>query len=132
MAIEKNYSRQGVIAAEVVIALADFADAAEQPAIQLPAGAVIVSGSAFVTTAFNAGTTATLIVGDAADADRYTGAALDVSAVGAKGLVPNGYAMPAEGDLLVTYASTGTAATAGELRLVIQYIVLGRTEFTQG
>lgn len=132
MAIEKNYSRQGVIAAEVVIALDDFTGAAEQAAIQLPAGAVIVGGSAFVTTAFDAGTTATLTVGDADDKDRYTSAALDVSAEGAEALGPTGYAMPVEGDLLVTYASTGSAATEGELRLVIQYIVLGRTEFTQG
>ena len=131
MAITKNYNRQSVSAAEVVINLADL-DGTAQAAVELPAGAIVVGGAAYVSTAFDAQTTATLKVGDAVDDDRYTGTALDLKTVGGKALVPTGYVMPAQGDVLVTYASTGTAATEGTLRLVVQYIDIQKSEFTQG
>lgn len=130
--IEKNYNRQGLAAAHIAIALDAFSDGAVQAAIELPAGAVVVGGSAMVTTAFNAATTATLKVGDDVDDDRYSGTPLDVSTLGNKALVPTGYVMPEKGDLTVTYASTGTAATEGELLLVVEYIEANKSEWTQG
>lgn len=130
--IQKNYNRQGLAVAQIAIALAAFSDGAVQAAIELPAGAIVVGGSAMVTTAFDAETTATLKVGDAVDDDRYSGTPLDVSAVGNKPLVPTGYVMPEKGDVIVTYASTGAAATEGELLLVLEYIEANKSEWTQG
>lgn len=130
--IEKNYNRQGLAVAHIAISLAAFSDGAVQAAIELPAGAVVVGGSALVTTAFNATTTATLKVGDADDDDRYSGTPLNVATLGSKALAPTGYVMPVKGDLTVTYASTGTDATEGELLLVVEYIEANKSEWTQG
>lgn len=130
--IQKNYNRQGLAVAHIAIALSAFGDGAVQAAIELPAGAIVVGGSAMVTTAFDAATTATLKVGDAVDDDRYSGTPLDVSTLGNKALVPTGYVMPEKGDLTVTYESTGAAATEGELLLVVEYIEANKSEWTQG
>lgn len=133
MSIKKDYNRQALAVAMVTISLADIVDGgAVQAAVELPAGAIVTGGQAFVATAFDAETTATLKVGDAGDDDRYTPTPLNIATVGAKPLVPNGYVMPAQGDLLVTYASTGAAATEGELRLVVEYIDIQKSEWTQG
>jgi|GEM_PF-1320244 len=132
MAITKNYNRQALAVAMVSISLAAFADGAVQPAIELPGGAIVVGGSAYVTTPFDAETTATLKVGDSVDDDRYTATALNIKTAGGKPLVPTGYEMPAIGDLIVTYASTGAAATEGELILVVEYIDVGKSDWTQG
>lgn len=132
MAITKNYNRQAVATAVQEVALADFADVAAQAAVELPAGAIVVRGTVIVTESFNAVTTATIKVGDAADDDRYTAAALDVKAVGTKTLTANGFSMAKKGDLLLTYASTGGAATTGKLLLVVEYVVAGKSDWTQG
>ena len=116
MAITKNYNRQCLAMAVLSISLADFVDGgAVQPAIELPDGAIVTGGSVMVTEVFNAATTATLDLGDSVDEDRYTPTPLDLKTLGAKALLPTGYVMPLTADLLATYASTGTAATTGQL-----------------
>lgn len=132
MSITKNYNRQGLAVAIVEILLASFADGAAQPAIELPAGAVVVRGSVYVDEVFNAATTATLKVGDAQDDDRYTATPLDLRTAGAKEVAGTGYQMPYKGDVIVTYASSGAVATTGKARLVVEYIEAGKSEWTQG
>lgn len=132
MSITKNASRQSPLVAYVDINFGDFSNGAVQAAIELPGGAVITGGFIQPITSFNAATTATLKVGDAADDDRYTVAPADVKAMDLVPLDLTGYAMPVQGDLTVTYASTGAAATAGKCRLLVEYIVQKRTESTQG
>jgi len=133
MAITKNYNRQCLAMAVVMISLADIVDGgAVQPAVELPDGAIVTGGSVLVTEVFNAATTATLDLGDAADEDRYTATPLDLKTLGAKALIPSGYVMPNKGDILATYASTGAAATTGALTLVVEYIDIQKSEWTQG
>lgn len=130
MSIKLNDSRQAPLWAFVDFALADVATA--QDAFELPPGAIVVDGFVSVSQAFNAGTTATLKVGDGADDDRYTATAIDMSAVGTTRLTPTGYEVPATGKVKLTFAQTGTAATTGKARAAIAYIRAKRTQSTQG
>lgn len=131
MTISKNDGRQAPIVAWVDFNLADVADGTAQAAIELPGGAILLSGELIVSEAFNAGTTAVLDVGDALSANRYAND-LDLKTLGRKPLVPTGYVMPHQGDLTVTYVPAGTAATTGKARLIVEYIDEGRVCFTQG
>lgn len=132
MSINLNDSRQAPLWAYVDINLADFADGAVQAAMQLPGDAIVVGGFIQPITTFNAATTATLKVGDADNDDRYTATPADVKALAVVPLDLTGYQMPAQGNLTVTYASTGAVATTGECRLFVAYIRAGRTQSTQG
>lgn len=86
----------------------------------LAAGDVVIKCWAQVVTAFNAGTTNVLTVGDGTTANKYLAAA-DVTE-GTPGVYPTGGAGPfaaetASGTLRATYAQTGTAATTGSARV---------------
>ena len=86
----------------------------------LAAGDVVIKCWAQVVTAFNAGTTNVLTVGDGTTANKYLAAA-DVTE-GTPGVYPTGGAGPfvaetAAGTLRATYAQTGTAATTGSARV---------------
>lgn len=132
MSISRNYNRQCVAFALQSIALASFADGAVQQAVQLPAGAIVTRAFLVVDEAFNAATTATAKVGDAADDDRYSATPVDLKTIGKKDLDITGYEMPAQGFLTVTYGFTGAAATTGKARLFVEYIDTGKAEWTQG
>ena len=132
MSITKNDQRQAPLVAWVDINLADFSAGAVQAAIELPGGAIVTGGFVQPITTFNAATTATLKVGDSVDDDRYTATPADVKALAVVELDVTGYAMPAQGNLIVTYASTGAVATTGKCRLFVEYIVGKRTQRTQG
>lgn len=132
MSIKKNDARQAPLWAYVDIDLADFADGAVQAAIELPGDAIVIGGFVQPITSFNAATTATLKVGDAVEDDRYSATPVDVKALTAVPLDVTGYQMPAQGDLIVTYASTGAAATTGKVRLAVSYTRAGRSQSTQG
>ena len=130
MSIKLNDSRQAPLWAYVDVELADVETA--QDAFELPAGAIVVDGFVAVSESFNAGTTATLKIGDSVDNDRYTATAANVKALALVPLTITGYQMPATGKLKVTYESTGAAATTGKCRLAVSYIRAGRTQSTQG
>lgn len=122
--------RQSLAVAAVQFSLADF-NGGLLDVVELPGNAIVTGGFITVTTAFNAATAATLKLGDGIDDDRY-GAGLDVSTAGKVDLVPTGYVNARLGDLTLTYAETGAAATEGEAVLVLEYIELGKSEWTQG
>ena len=130
MAFFKNDGRQSPAVAVVMFSLADFTEGTLDVA-ELPGNAIVTGGFISVTTAFDAGTTATVKLGDADDDDRY-GAGLDMSSVGKVDLVPTGHVNSRVGDLTLTYAETGDAATKGEAILVLEYIEIGKSEWTQG
>lgn len=102
----------------------EFASAAAHAfdIINLPPGAVILSGSLVVNTAFN-GSTYALIVGDSAVTNRYLATA-DRKAAAITPLVPTGYIGQGE-NLRMTVTPTGTT-TAGAGTIRIQYIVTGK------
>lgn len=85
----------------------------------IPAGAMITSLNVRVNTAFNAGTTNALNVGTTA---LGTQVFTDAATLGARSpTIPN-LSFAADTDLYVSYAQTGTAATAGQADIVIGFV----------
>lgn len=133
MAIKKKSGRQELIVAHLTIGFADIATyGTAEAAFDLPGNAVVVGGDIVVTTPWNSATTATLKLGDAADDDRYTAAAVDLKTAGRTELTVTGFKHPVAEALKALVAQTGAAATAGSARISIQYYVEGRSAFSQG
>ena len=92
----------------------------------LPANAQIQNVHIDVTTAFNAGTTNTVTVGTSASAAAYV-TATSVGSAGRASVATTGvysaWASTGSSDVsaTITYSQTGTAATAGALRVTIVY-----------
>ena len=133
MPITKNPARQELIAAHVDINLADVVSNVAAPALDLPVGAVVVSGAFVTTEAWNSTTSDVMDVGDAGSATRYLTDG-NIRALGARvPLVPTGLVHDAANNTLrVTWTSGGGAPTTGKVRLEVQYFVKGRAAFTQG
>lgn len=95
----------------------------------LPAGAVCIGGHVHVTTAFNAGTTNSLSVGQVTTATELIAAASAVAGTaGVKlNIAPNASPflidLAADTDIYVLYAQTGTAASAGRAVITIEFAV---------
>jgi len=133
MAITKKPGRQEVISARVTFTLGtaaseDVGVIGVYGAIDVPEGAVVVGGSLVVSDATTA--TVDLDVGDGVTADRYL-SGVDGAATGLTALVPTGYVYPAADtiDVSVTVADADAAGTA---ELIVNYVVDGRTAFSQG
>lgn len=133
MPITKNPARQELIAAFVDINLADVVSNVAAPALDLPVGAVVVSGAFVTTEAWNSTTSDVMDVGDAGSATRYLTDG-NIRALGARvPLVPTGLVHDATNNTLrVTWTSGGGTPTTGKVRLEVQYYVRGRAAFTQG
>jgi hypothetical protein len=84
----------------------------------LPAGAMIVSQNVRCNTAFNAGTTNAVNVGTAAAGTQLF---TDAATAGARSPTIANLSFASDTDIYVTYAQTGTAATAGQADIVIGY-----------
>lgn len=96
----------------------------------IPEYAFVVRAWAEVHTAFNSGTSDVLDIGYSGDADEYAaGASMNVATVGTKedATTFNAAAVKrsTSGDLQLTclYTSSGTAPTAGEMDVTVEYIV---------
>lgn len=93
----------------------------------LPMGALVLGTSIAVKTAFNAGSTNVLIVGTSGDDDALVAAAgVDETAVALTRVAPAtlaGLVAPsADTDIYTKYTQTGTAASAGEAVVVVEYV----------
>ncbi len=131
MPIKVNSGRQSSIWVYQPIAFSDMASGVAQAAVNLPVDAVVVGGALVTTTAFNSATSDTLNVGDSASATRYASAA-DIHAAGRIALTLTGYKVTAPTrQVLVTWTGTGTAPTAGEVILQLEYIVSYRADAAQ-
>lgn len=135
MALVKNAGRQEVIAARQTIKWDSTADdtGVAQGAVELPEGAVVVGGFVNVKVAFNSTTSDSLDLGDGDDDDLYTPTAVDLQAVGVTVIpvVGKQYSAQDNIDAKWTAGATGTA-TAGEVDIIVQYIVANRAAFAQG
>ena len=132
MAIKKAQNVQYPVVAKVSFTYAELAEGVQAIA-QLPAGARVVGGQIVVDTAWDTGTSAALDIGDAADDDRYTSTQINLkTATGRTALTLTGYEYAETTDVIVTAASVGTAATAGEATIEIMYVVDGRGHEVQG
>lgn len=138
MSITKDSARQGVICATADFTFADVTDDTYVAAIDVPVGAIVVGGGLFVTTLFNSGTDDKFSIGDqvgsaTADKTEYSALSADITATGlAAAVVPNGKVYTEGGTVGVVWNGSGTAMTAGVGKLVVEYIVDGRAEFSQG
>ncbi|MEG0939716.1 MAG: hypothetical protein RSE32_13570 [Comamonas sp.] len=132
MTLKLNSGRQEAIVAYVDISAGDLVNGVASKAIELPAGAVVISGGVVVKTAFNTATSATLKVGDKADDDRYTAAAVDLKTAAVTALSLTGYTNKVGESLQVTLTEVGAAATLGKVRVHVSYYVEGRAAFSQG
>lgn len=135
MAITKSPGRQEIVAARKVVAYSDPADdtGASEALIEVPAGAIVIGGYVYVSTAFDSTTSDALDIGDGDDVDRYTATPIDLQSTGVTALDVTGYKYTAQDniDIQWTAGSTGTA-TAGQFEVVVEYIVEGRAAFSQG
>lgn len=94
----------------------------------LPAGAVVTMTSVHVTTTFNAATTNVLTVGTNGTTanDLIASGSVDETTAGATNVAPAASTawgpLSADTDVYVKYTQTGTAATQGVARIVVEYI----------
>lgn len=95
----------------------------------IPANSVIIEAWAFVSTAFNAGSTNTITVGTSASGGAYA----SMATVGSTGRKVGTVLVSAAGATIrptsdttvtATYTPTGTGATAGAADVVVEYAVL--------
>lgn len=129
-ALKLANGRQYSLHGEQTITFANIADTGVAvQALKLPFGAVVTGGEVVVDTPWNAGTSATLQVGDSTTANRYLGAT-SIQAAGRTALVPTGYVSDGS-DITVTPTIAGTAPTAGSLRLRVTYTITGRAHEVQ-
>lgn len=129
MPINKNPYAQDVRVKTVDINLADLTSGVDVAAMDIPANSVIIAGHCYTTEAWNSTTSDVLDVGDAGSQNRYLNDGNIRAASALVALVPTGIAHPG-GSLTVRWVSGGGTPTTGKLRLVVQYITLGRATTT--
>lgn len=129
--LKRSSGRQGVISAYLDIGFANFVSAADTPAIQVPAGAVIVGGDVVVDTVWNSVTSDVISIGDATTFNRYL-SALSLQALARTVIVPTGFIHTAPTVLSFRWVGVGTAPTTGAARVRIDYIRRGRVQFAEG
>jgi hypothetical protein len=128
MAINVNAGRQEVIAAVQEIDGATVGAAGAQGGIQLPEGAIVLSGQLMVSEAFTGGVDITIAVAGGG----LTITASDADAAGASfdGTVDGSVVGAGGASAVITTA--GTTPTGGKAYVVIQYVVAGRAAFSEG
>lgn len=138
MPIKKDSGRQDELVAKVAINFADIANGNYEPAVDVPAGAIVTGGSLTVTNLFNSATTDQFSIGDqvqgaAARPAQYAAQSADVAAVPTSiPVVPTGeqYAKPAT--VGVKWTGVGAAPTQGDAVLVVKYIINHRAHSSEG
>ena len=138
MALTKKAARQSPIVATCDFTFADLTSGAYAAMIDLPYGAIVLSGNVAITTLFDSVTTDKFSIGDkvgsaAATDTTYSAQSADITAVGnAATAVPSGKKYTSPGSVGVTWTQTGGSTAAGVGRLTCTYIIDGRSKFTQG
>lgn len=127
-------ARQNTLAAYVELSVADFVARGNVIDLELPYNAEVISGAMTVTVQSDQQTADTVSVGDSANATRYLGATSIKAAAGTRTpLVPTGFVTtPDNCHVRLTRTATGNAATVGTIRLWLQYVKLGASDYTQG
>lgn len=137
MALTKKSARQSPIVATCDFTYADLTSGAYAPMVDLPAGAIVTGGYVAITTIFNSATTDKFSIGDKvgsanATAATYAAQSADITAAGIVAITPTGGKYTGAATVGVVWTGDGTAPSAGVGRLVVQYILDGRAEFSQG
>lgn len=92
--------------------------------INLPQLAEVIGGELDVRTVSNESGTATLAIGDSASATRYL-SATSIKSQARTAIVPTGFVGAGEG-IQITLANQNGDATAGVIRVRVEYIISGR------
>ena len=135
MAVSYQKNRQEVICAYFECTYADLESGVAYNAIELPASAVLLDGTYWVSTAFNSGSSDAVVVA-------FNSLTLLTDA-DAQAAVRTAFTMPTTSNpsnvrvtsptyITVTWTAAGNAATAGTIRIEARYIVEGRAAFSQG
>lgn len=132
MAIATNDTRQWPLYDVVDFTFGDLTSGTGVKFSEVPDNAVVIGGSLTVLEAWDSGTSATVILGDEDDDDRYTSSAIDLTTLGTTALTVTGFKHTALTDLLAELTEVGAAAAAGQARVVIGYIVTDRANEVQG
>jgi len=133
MAITKASNRQHSISSKVEFTMGtaaseDIGVIGVYPAIDVPEGAIVTGGWINVSTVTTA--TVDLDVGDATTPARYVNG-VDGAALGLTALVPTGYQYTAADEITVS-VTVADADAAGTAELVVEYMVDGRAQFSEG
>lgn len=125
MAISKQAGRQWALVAEAEFAFDSYTSGVAEAAIDIPVGARVVGGYVAITTAWDSATSATLIVGDGDDPNRYADA-VNAKTLGSTNLgLGLGYLYTAKDTIDVTITDVG-APTVGAGRVVVFYTIDNR------
>ena len=139
MPIQKEQGRQWSLSAEIVVTYDQdlgedsAADTAVlQEAFRLPIGARVVGGEIVVEEVWDNGTTATIDLGNTGDADRYTAAVIDLTALGRTALQLDGLAIvAATRDVEIDPIFAGTDSTQGRAYIRMDYVIDGKANEVQ-
>lgn len=137
MSITKNSGRQEVIVGMASYSLADLTSGSAVAAVDLPANARILDVYNKIGTAFNSGTTDALVIQSNEGTPKAyitVSAALNSLTAGLTSRAANtnlGFVNPVASTIDVKWTGAGTAATTGTGTLIVQYVVDGRSAFSQ-
>ena len=124
--------RQCIAALHVALTVADFVGRNNVIDVQVPIDAQVIGGSIVVTDASNTTGTDTLAIGTPDSAARYM-AATSLKAAALTAVVPTGYQHGTDTNIVrLTRAAADAAATKGTVIVTVQYVELGKAEWTQG
>jgi hypothetical protein len=128
--VTKDISVQDVVVKTVTFSFGDLNEDTAYEVIDIPPNSVILSGSFFTTVAWNSTTSDVIDLGDSGSATRYA-SNLNIRAANAlNAITPTGYVSPG-GPLTVTWtAGTADTATTGTVRLIVEYVTLGKADAT--
>lgn len=138
MPITKKSGRQDPLVAHVEFAFGDVVDDTYMPAVDVPAGAIVVGGGLAITELFNSATDDKFSIGDqegsdAAAKETYAALSADVAAAGTWiPIVPTGKKYAKAGTVGVVWNGTGAVPTAGKGLLTVQYVIDKRAHSSEG
>lgn len=123
--MDKVRNHHWPLAVVVPFTHSDLTTATAEATTQLPPKATITGGSIVIDTAFDYATSGVIDIGDAADPNRYTSSAVDLTTAARTALTLTGYQTTAPTDITATPTLVG-AVSAGAGRLIIEYVVEGK------
>lgn len=138
MAITKKPGRQEKVVAIVPYVLANLTSGSAVAAVDLPANARVLEVINKIGTAFNSGTTDALVIQNNEATPKAfitVSAGLGALSAGLTSRAANtnlGYINPVASTIDVKWTGAGTAATTGDGTLIVEYVVDGRSAFSQG
>lgn len=131
MAIKYKSARQEALTAILAINFSDVTSALSEGAIEVPANAVVTGGEITVLTAWNTTGTALLSLGDTGSATRYL-SSVNLKSAARTALTLTGYKHTVAEFLKALITLADTAATQGDARILLSYVVEGRSCVNQG